>query len=164
MFIGAIFLFHPWMGWLAAFGSATLILITLVNNWLTNAKTLEAQASSLRAQGLAEQVRRSAEVVRSQGMTGSVAARWLTLRDTALGQSIKSSDWTGLFSSFSKSSTLLLQSSMLALGAYLVLQGELTAGAMIASSILLGRALAPVQQALGQWAMVQKARGAWTAL
>ena len=164
MFIAAIFLFHPWMGWLAAFGSATLILITLLNNWLTNAKTLEAQSSSLRAHGLAEQVRRSAEVVRSQGMSGSVAARWLELRDTALRQSIKSSDWTGLFSSFSKSSTLLLQSSMLALGAYLVLQGELTAGAMIASSILLGRALAPVQQALGQWAMVQRARGAWTSL
>ncbi|WP_298968744.1 type I secretion system permease/ATPase [uncultured Roseobacter sp.] len=164
LFIGAIFIFHPWLGWLAVFGSAVLIVITLLNNWLTNSKTLEAQSKSQRAHGLAEQARRSAEVVRAQGMSAAVAARWHDMRDTALESSIKSSDWTGVFTSMGKSFRLFLQSAMLALGAYLVLQAEVTAGAMIASSILLGRALAPVQQALGQWGMVQRTRAAWTSL
>ncbi|WP_257883532.1 ABC transporter transmembrane domain-containing protein [Roseobacter insulae] len=83
-------------------------------------------------------------------MSASVADRWHDLRDASLETSVRSSDWTGIFTAMSKSFTLFLQSAMLALGAYLVLQGEVTAGAMIVSSILMGRALAPVQQALGQ--------------
>ncbi|WP_227270127.1 type I secretion system permease/ATPase [Roseobacter weihaiensis] len=164
LFLAAIFLFHPWLGWLAVSGSTVLILLTLVNNWLTHAKTMEAQAVSNSAQGFAEQARRAAEVVRAQGMAASVATRWHQLRDAALETSVTSSDRTGIFTAMTKSFTLFLQSAMLALGAYLVLQGEVTAGAMIASSIMMGRALAPVQQALGQWSMVQRARGAWSAL
>ncbi|MGC3940762.1 type I secretion system permease/ATPase [Roseobacter sp. EG26] len=164
VFLAAIFIFHPWLGWLAVAGSATLAIITLLNNWLTKSKTLEAQVVSQRAQSFAEQARRAAEVVRAQGMSASVADRWHDLRDASLETSMRASDWTGIFTAISKSFTLFLQSAMLALGAYLVLQGEVTAGAMIASSILMGRALAPVQQALGQWNMVQQARAAWYSL
>ncbi|WP_298920802.1 type I secretion system permease/ATPase [uncultured Roseobacter sp.] len=164
VFLAAIFIFHPWLGWLAVVGSATLAIITLLNNWLTKSKTLEAQVVSQRAQSFAEQARRAAEVVRAQGMSASVADRWHDLRDASLETSMRASDWTGIFTAISKSFTLFLQSAMLALGAYLVLQGEVTAGAMIASSILMGRALAPVQQALGQWNMVQQARAAWYSL
>ncbi|MEM9582604.1 MAG: type I secretion system permease/ATPase [Pseudomonadota bacterium] len=164
LFIGAIFIFHPMLGWLATFGAVTLITITLLNNWLTSAKSKDASATSNRAQSLAEQARRSAEVVQAQGMSASVVARWHGYRDEALDTSIRASDWTGLFASMGKSLTLFLQSAMLAVGAYLVLQSELTAGAMIAGSILLGRALQPVQQVLGQWTMVQHARSAWREL
>ncbi len=164
LFIAAIFIFHPWLGWMAVFGGATLIVITLLNNLLTRRKTLAAQVSTGQANGFAEQVRRSAEVVRAQGMGAAVSERWHGMRDKALEQSIKSSDWTGLFSALTKSFRLFLQSAMLALGAYLVLQGEMTAGAMIAGSIMLGRALAPIEQSIGQWPMVQRARGAWTSL
>ncbi|WP_299153609.1 type I secretion system permease/ATPase [uncultured Tateyamaria sp.] len=163
-FLGAIFIFHPWLGWVAVFGGGMLIVITLLNGFLTRSKTMEAQTASSHASGFAEQARRSSEVVRAQGMGPAVSARWHSMRDVSLQQTMKSSDWTGLFSAATKSFRLFLQSAMLAVGAYLVLQGEMTAGAMIAGSILLGRALAPIEQTIGQWAMVQRARAAWSAL
>ncbi len=164
LFIAAIFVFHPWLGWMAVFGSCVLILTTLLNNWFTNSKTLAAQQAGQQAQSFAEQARHSAEIVRAQGMSTDITERWDAMRIEALNQSIHSTDWTGFFSSFGKTFRLFLQSAMLALGAYLVLQNQATGGAMIASSILLGRALAPIQQALGQWGMVQRARGAWSSL
>jgi ATP-binding cassette subfamily C protein len=75
--------------------------------------------------------------------------------------SMKANDWTGSFSSFTKAFRQFLQSAMLAMGAWLVLRQELTPGAMIAGSILLGRALAPIDVAVGQWQTVQRARRAW---
>ncbi|WP_372990811.1 type I secretion system permease/ATPase [Sulfitobacter sp.] len=164
LFIFAIFIFHPWLGILALVGGGLLIVIALLNNWLTRRKTLEAQATALQAASLAEQARRSAESVRSQGMNAAISERWHGMRDAALEQSMKASDWTGSFAALTKSFRLLLQSAVLALGAYLVLKGEVTAGAMIASSILLGRALAPIEQSIGQWALVQRAIGAWRSL
>ncbi len=164
LFIAAIFVFHPWLGWMAVFGSATMIVIAVLNNWMTNARTLGAHTKERCAHALAEQACRSADVVRAQGMGASVRMRWHALRDVALDQSIKASDWAGLFSAASKSYALFLQSAMLALGAYLVLQDALTAGAMIASSVLLRRAVAPVQHALAQWPMVQRAQDAWASL
>ena len=164
IFIAAIFIFHPMLGWLAVFGGAALIVITLLNAFLTRRKTLEAQNASGQANAFAEQARRSVEVVRSQGMGSAVSARWHVMRDKALDETIRSSDWTGVFSAMTKSFRLFLQSAMLAVGAYLVLQGEMTAGAMIAGSILLGRALAPIEQSIGQWPTVQRARAAWAAL
>jgi PrtD family type I secretion system ABC transporter len=162
LFIAAIFIFHPWLGWMAVFGGVTLIIITLLNNLLTRRKTLAAQEAAGQASNFAEQVRRSAEVVQSQGMGTAVSERWHSVRDQALVQTVRSSDLTGLFSSTTKAFRSFLQSAMLAVGAYLVLQGEMTAGAMIA--ILLGRALAPIEQSIGQWPMVQRARGAWISL
>ncbi|MEO9651591.1 MAG: type I secretion system permease/ATPase [Roseobacter sp.] len=164
MFIAAIFMFHPWLGWLAIFGLVMLIFVTILNNVMTKRKTLAAQNRSMQANGFAEQVRRSAEVVQAQGMSAAVSTRWHGLRDDALNQSINSNDWSGFFTAMTKAFRLFLQSAMLALGAYLVLQGEMTAGAMIAGSILLGRALAPIEQSIGQWPLIQRARAAWATL
>ena len=164
LFIGAIFIFHPMLGWLAVFGGVTLVVITLLNAFLTRRKTLEAQQASGQANSFAEQARRSAEVVRAQGMGEAISSRWHDMHDKALDDTIKSSDWTGLFSALTKSFRLFLQSAMLAVGAYFVLQGEMTPGAMIAGSILMGRALAPIEQSIGQWPTVQRARAAWGSL
>jgi ATP-binding cassette subfamily C protein len=164
IFVGAIFIFHPLLGWLAVAGGATLIVITLLNAFLTRRKTLEAQMASMQANAFAEQARRSAEIVRAQGMGSSISQRWHRMRDNSLDLTIRSNDWTGLFSAVTKSFRFFLQSAMLGAGAYLVLQGEMTAGAIIAGSILLGRALAPIEQSIGQWSTVQRARAAWEAL
>jgi ATP-binding cassette subfamily C protein len=164
VFIAAIFVFHPWLGWMAMFGSATMIVIALLNNRMTSACVSDAQTHELCAQALAEQARRSADYVNAQGVGASIRMRWHACRDVALDLSIRSSDWAGLFMAVGKSYALFLQAAMLALGAYLVLQNELSAGAMIASSVLLRRAVAPVQQALAQWPMVQQAQGAWATL
>ena len=164
LFIAAIFIFHPMLGWLALAGGGALILIAVLNSLLTNRKTIEAQQKTVSAHGLADQTRNSSEIVRSQGMSKSMQARWQSVQNEALVQTIGASDWTGSFSALTKALRLFLQSAMLALGAWLTLQGELTAGAMIAGSILLGRALAPIEQSVGQWALIQRAVEGWRGL
>ena len=164
VFLAAIFLFHPLLGWLAVTGGALLVIIALLNQALTHRKVAAAQAASAKANAFSEHARQAAEVVRSQGMQEDVTLRWLSQRSNALSQTIAASDWTGSFTSLTKSLRLFLQSAMLALGAWLVLQNEMTPGAMIAGSILLGRALAPVEQAVGQWGVIERARSAWTSL
>lgn len=164
LFIAIIFVFHPWLGWLAIFGGAILIVITAMNNWLTRRKTLAAQSASHAANGFSEQTRQGSDVVHSQGMRAAIMDRWLSLRDVSLEQTITASDLTGLFSAMIKSFRMFLQSAMLAAGAWLVLKGELTGGAMIAGSIMLGRALAPIEQSIGHWPLVQRALAGWKSL
>ncbi len=164
IFLAAIFLFHPLLGWLAVAGGTLLVVIALLNQALTHRKVAEAQSASAKANAFSEHARQAAEVVRSQGMQEDVARRWMKQRSEALSQSISASDWTGSFTSLTKSLRLFLQSAMLALGALLVLRNEMTPGAMIAGTILLGRALAPVEMAVGQWSMVERARTAWLSL
>lgn len=113
---------------------------------------------------MSDQIRNEAELIRSLGMTGAAFNRWNQMRSAALGNQLKSADIGGGYSSLAKTLRLFLQSAMLGLGAYLVLQNELTPGAMIAGSILMGRALAPIELAIGQWGLVQRARKGWDSL
>ena len=99
---------------------------------------------------MSDQIRNEAELIRSLGMTGAAFYRWNQLRSAALGDQLRSADIGGGYSSLTKTLRLFLQSAMLGLGAYLVLQNELTPGAMIAGSSLMGRALAPIELAIGQ--------------
>jgi ATP-binding cassette subfamily C protein len=141
-----------------------LILVTLINQWTTRRPVTESNSKSARATHIARQLSDDAEMVQAMGMTKAAYTRWMGARQEALSATISSSDLTGTFTAMTKSLRLFLQSAMLGLGAYLVLQNELTAGAMIAGSILLGRALAPVEQAIGQWAMVQRGQQGWASL
>ncbi|WJY22639.1 type I secretion system permease/ATPase [Fontisubflavum oceani] len=164
IFLAAIFIFHPWLGWLALAGGALLIVITLINQATTRAPLKASGQATMRADRMAGQLQSEAELIRSLGMQGAAFRRWRGQRETALGESIRSSDRVGGFTTLTKTLRLFLQSAMLGLGAYLVLQAELTAGVMIAGSILLGRALAPIELAIGQWAMIQRAREGWANL
>ncbi len=164
VFLGGIFLFHPWLGYLAISGGGLLILITLLNQWLTRTPVLEANKSAHVANQMAEQLRTESELVQSLGMQGAVFGRWNAAREKALSASISASDGSGRFTIFTKTFRMFLQSAMLGLGAYLVLRNELSAGAMIAGSILMGRALAPIEQSIGQWALVQAASKGWSNL
>ncbi|WP_108484395.1 type I secretion system permease/ATPase [Oceaniglobus ichthyenteri] len=161
LFFLAIVLFHPWLGILAISGGALLVVVTILNQTLTIGPVSRANQASLRAERMAEQIRVEAELVRSLGMQDSTFSRWQVLRTAGLKEAITSADVGGGFTSLSKTFRLFLQSTMLALGAYLVLLGQMTPGGMIAASILLGRALAPVDLALGQWQVVQRARQGW---
>ncbi|MEQ9038311.1 MAG: type I secretion system permease/ATPase [Silicimonas sp.] len=158
VFITAIFIFHPWLGWLATLGGAFLVAVTALNQALTSRRVAEAQAAAEQAHRFAENARQASELIRSQGMLTPVTERWMDGRADALRMSMSAVDWTGAFSTFTRSFRLALQSLVLALGAWLVLKGELTAGAMIAASILLGRALAPVEQIIGRWPQIARAR------
>ncbi len=164
LFLAAVFIFHPWLGWLASAGGAVLILITWANQATTRRAVLSAQAAMQRADRLSDQLRDEADLIQSLGMRGAGFARWVAARADAIRATMSASDATGVFATFTRTFRLFLQSAMLALGALLVLKGELTAGAMVASSILMGRALAPVEQAIGGWTLVQRAQEAWRRL
>lgn len=164
LFLAAIFLFHPWLGWLAIAGGAVLVAMTLLNQWLTRRPEAEAHSAAVTGDGHAEAVRQQAETVRALGMTRPALARWQKLRGRALAAQLSSSDRVGAFATASKSFRFFLQSAMLGLGAYLVIHGHMSAGAMIAASILLGRALAPIEQAIGGWPMVLRARQGWASV
>ena len=160
-FLFAIMIFHPWLGYLAIVGGAVLIGITFVNQWVTQRPTLKSNQEMMRANIIADQIRGEAEMVQSMGMRTAAFRRWHAARDVSLRSQIASSDLLGTFTASTKTFRLFLQSAMLGLGAYLVLKNELTPGAMIAGSILMGRALAPIELAIGQWPMVQAARKGW---
>jgi PrtD family type I secretion system ABC transporter len=164
LFIAAIFLFHPVLGLVAAAGAGVLLL----NAVMTQVLTKLARSNARKAQGAALVFSGAAmagsDVIRAQGMLPAMRRRWSDLRDRAMAAELRAGDRSGFFASGGKAFRLFLQSAILAVGAFLVLRGELTAGAMIAASILLGRALAPLEQVIAQWDMLQRGLAAWRAL
>ena len=163
-FMAMLFLFHPMLGWAGLAGGAVLVGLTLANQVLTAQKTARAQKSASLAAFFAEQVRTGSEVVMAQGMRGAMTRRWVARRVEALAENLSANDWTGTFSTATKTFRQYLQSVMLAIGAWYLMKGEMSSGGMVASSILLGRGLSPIEQAMGQWPLVQKARSGWVAL
>ncbi|MEM7719204.1 MAG: type I secretion system permease/ATPase [Pseudomonadota bacterium] len=161
LFIGVIFAFHTWLGLFALAGGVLLICITILNQALTSQRVAQAQSTGEATYKFAENARAAAELIRSQGMLDAVTDRWQEGRTHALRQNMVAVDWTGAFSTFTQAFRLALQSLVLALGAWLVLKGDMTAGAMIAGSILLGRALAPIEQIIGRWPQIARARSGW---
>ncbi len=164
LFMAAIFVFHPWLGWLAVAGGIMLICITLLNQSLTRGPHHAAGLAGHHADRIAEQLRNDAGTLLALGMQGAGLDRWQTARRAALMHAMVGAGRTGLFGAIAKAVRLFLQSAMLGLGALVVLRGEMTTGAMIAASVLLGRALAPIEVAVGQWAVVQRAKEGWTRL
>ena len=164
IFILVIFVFHSMLGWLALGGGVLLIVIAAINQFATFRPVGDANQKGVASNALADYLRAQGEVVRGMGMETAARARWQNLRNAALDAQIKSSDMTGSFGSLTKTLRLFLQSAIVALGAYLVLQGEVTAGAMIATSIMLGRALAPIEQTIAQWPLILRARYGWRGL
>lgn len=164
LFLAGIALFHPWLGLLALGGGCFLISFALLNQYFTRQPQQKAQSTAHKASLLSEEIRTEAEMIHSMGMRSAAFERWQFARDQALSNSVAASDIGGGFTTITKTLRLFLQSAMLGLGAYLVLQNQLTPGAMIAGSILMGRALAPIELALGQWPMVQRARKGWHSL
>ena len=150
LFLAAIFVFHPWLGWLAIFSGVLLIVVSLLNQSSTRKPMSESSQTATMAERYADQIKTEAELIQSLGMRGASFDRWQQARGRALRGAVDVSDTGGLYTTLSKTLRQFLQSAMLGLGAYLVLQGALTPGAMIAGSILMGRALAPIEMAVGQ--------------
>lgn len=158
IFVAAIFVFHPAIGWLAVTGGAVLVALTVIQQAVARAGILKAQADAVEAERIAERLKSDAELLQALGMSGAAFHRWAIARQEALGSGLASADTGGAFQSASRTLRLFLQSAILGLGAWFVLLGELSAGAMIASSILMGRALAPIDQVIGQWQVLTRAR------
>ncbi|NVP57571.1 type I secretion system permease/ATPase [Rhizobium sp. DBTS2] len=163
-FLFVIFMFHPWMGLLGVVGGLILITLTWLNQNGTKGDQERAMVSGRQSDEMTQTLQKESDTVRALGMRRSVGHRWQMLRDRALEANIRYSDSNGFYAISSKTFRVFLQSAILALGAYLVLQNQITAGAMIASSIIIGRALAPIEGAIGQWALVQRAFQGWKQL
>ena len=157
VFLFVLFVFHWLLGVLAVVSGTLLVALAMLNSARTARLQAEAGEASARAGHYVEQVRAGGETVRGLGMRGSATARAALLRDEALARTLAASDRGGGYAAASRTLRLFLQSMMLALGAWLAILGEVTPGIMIAASILLGRALAPVDQAVAQWPVLQRA-------
>ncbi|MES2473881.1 MAG: ABC transporter transmembrane domain-containing protein, partial [Pseudomonadota bacterium] len=160
LFLAAIFVFHPVLGYLSIAGGAVIVAIAVLNQTRTKGPITRTTAASLHADRMSELLKSEAETIRALGMSAAAFDRWQNARSTSLAEGISAADTGGTYATLSRTFRLFLQSAMLGLGAWLVLQGDLSAGAMIAGSILMGRALSPIEQAVGQWATLTRARDA----
>lgn len=151
VYLAVVFLLHPWMGLLATAGALILLIFALVNEMSTRVPLAEAAKATMSAQSFAEECRRNAEVIGAMSMLDGIRARWQHLHSGAVAHQVRASDRGGTITSSSKAIRMFLQSGMLALGAYLAVLQEITPGAMIAGSIIMSRALAPLEQAITHW-------------
>lgn len=159
-FAAAIFIFHPWLGYLALVGGLVIVLLSWLNQRGTETLLQDANLAALAAEHQAENLKSESELVQALGMSRAAFARLKLRRDQALVSGLAASDLSGRHGVAIRTFRQFLQSAMLGLAAWLVLRQELSAGAMIAASILMGRALQPVEQAVGHWSVATRARQA----
>jgi len=164
LFLGFIFLLHPALGWVALAGAVILLALALTNELATRGVLRRAGAAQIDAQEQAEAAVRNADVIEAMGMFEQAARRWGEQQASAQQLQARAGGISGAISATSKFTRLTLQTAMLGLGAWLVINNQLSPGGMVAGTILLGRALAPVDQALGSWKAFVAARGAYERL
>ena len=161
LFIAVIFLFHPLLGWLSIAGATVLFAMALINEVSTRDLLMLSGGASIRSLRVAESAVRNADVIEAMGMMPNIVRRWRVENAAMLDLQAKASRRSGAITAASRFFRLFLQVAMLGVGAWLAIHDEITPGAMIAGSILLGRALAPVEQAIGSWKSAVAARGAY---
>ncbi|WP_246329530.1 type I secretion system permease/ATPase [Chthonobacter rhizosphaerae] len=155
-----VFLFHTWLGVMALGGGVLIFALVVANEFTARAPTREVGQRTAAQSKLSETARRSAEVVTAMGMRERFAHRYGQLLAETYAAQERSSDRSNFYSSLIKLLRLVLQSAMLGLGAYLAIRQEITPGVMIASSIIMARALAPIEQAVSHWPAFVAARQA----
>jgi ATP-binding cassette, subfamily C, bacterial PrsD len=158
LFLIILFLFHPLIGLVAVFGASAIVLLTLWTERRSATSARQASAWGTQRQVFAEAARRNADVIRAMGMSERLGERWLRLNDGAIVENLRAMDVHANLGSAAKVMRQILQSSVLGFGAYLVVNDQASGGIMIASSIIMGRALAPIEVALGTWRQLQGAR------
>ena len=158
------FLFHPWIGLAALIGALLLLSFTLLTDMMMRTPGRASAFHGGQRNALLEAARCNAEAVQSMGMMDRLGLRWKDANSDYLESQRRTSDIGGGFSSASKTLRMMLQSGVLALGAYLVINQEASGGIIIASSILTSRALAPVELALAHWKGFVAARQSWSRL
>jgi ATP-binding cassette, subfamily C, bacterial PrsD len=161
VYLGICFLFHTYIGLTALGGAVILVLLTVVTELRTRSPTRNATQFAVARNALLEASRRNAEAITAMGMVGRIARRWGDLNRNYVAATGEASDVVGGLGATSKVLRLLLQSSILAVGAWLVIHQESTPGIIIAGSILGARALAPVDLAIANWRGFIGARQSW---
>jgi len=161
IYIAVIFALHPFLGAFALGCSIILVLMAFLSEWIVKPPLSESGEAANRNYSFTEMSLRNTEVVRAMGMTAGLLNRWSRDRDRMLERQVAASDRAATMQSMIRFLRLSMQSLILGLGAYLVIERLTTVGAMFAASILLGRALQPVEQIVGSWRSLVSARGAF---
>jgi ATP-binding cassette subfamily C exporter for protease/lipase len=164
IYLLVIFLFDPWLGLLALGGALALMLLAWGNERATRTALAKAGELSISSAQLASNTLRNAEVLEAMGMLGNMQRRWEKLHQAFLDQQGLASERAARINALSKYLRLALQSLVLGLGAWLAVEGRITPGMMIAGSILMGRALGPIDQLIGVWKQWGAARDAYRRL
>ncbi len=164
VFLAIIFLAHPLLGMIALVGMVLLFLIGVINDRLTRRAAAEANSGSNKALNFAEAVIRNADVVSAMGIAPGLQHRLAQVTGQAFRMQRIAADRSGILSGMAKGLRFILQSAVLGFGAWLVIGQEITPGLMIASAILMGRALAPVEQSIGAWRALTGARATYANL
>ncbi|MCB5174302.1 type I secretion system permease/ATPase [Microvirga lenta] len=149
-FIGC-FIIHPWLGWMSVIGGIVIIALTLYTDSKSKGPSYELTKSAAERHAMAETSRRNAEVVRALGMVEFLGRRYEEVHTKHVDDGLRASESTSGISAFAKVFRMILQSGILGLAAYLVIQGEVSGGSMIAASIMMSRALAPIEIAVAHW-------------
>src|SRR5271154_5406234 len=160
-YLAICFAFHFMIGLTALVGAVILVTLTLVTEFMSRSPAREAMGLAARRNDLAATSRRNAEVLVAMGMTGRLTRRWSEANENYLAGNQRASDVAGGLGAIAKVMRMTLQSAVLAVGAYLVIHQEATAGIIIAGSILSARALAPVDLAIAHWKGFVAARQSW---
>jgi ATP-binding cassette subfamily C protein len=161
---GLCFVLHPYLGWTLVGGAVLLILIALLTEVLTRRPSSETARIGSERAGLLEAARRNAEAVAALGMERRVTALFGRINDRYVATNLGASDLSSVLGTLSKTVRFMLQSGMLGVGAWLVMNDQASSGVMIASSVLSSRALAPIELAIGSWRPFVGARQAWQRL
>ncbi|KPF47001.1 hypothetical protein IP87_01390 [beta proteobacterium AAP121] len=164
IYIGLIYLLHPWLGHVALAGGVLLFLLGLWNERATRAPLAEAGQEMAAGARFAELAARNAEAVRAMGMLPALSRVWRQRHDFGIGLQGVASDRAAEVAAWAKSTRLMLQIGILGVGALLVIRGDTTAGVMIAASIIMGRGLAPLESAIGGWRAFLMARESYARL
>lgn len=161
LYLAICFAFHPLIGITALAGAIILIALTILTEYLTHEPMKRSTGLAMRRQDLALASRRNAEVLTAMGMAGRVGKRWDESNRDYLASNQRASDVAGGLGAIAKVMRMMLQSAVLGVGAYLVINQQATAGIIIAGSILSARALAPVDLAIAHWKGFVAARQSW---
>lgn len=161
VFIGVLFLMHPWYGWMAVFSSIIMIFMTIISDLKTKKPLIDAMKHNGESSRIVHDQLSNADVVHALGMQKVMAKRWLKFHNKSHFSQSQSKDSEALLTNASKTLRILLQSLVMGLGALLVIMGEASAGTMIAASFILGRALQPLDMFMGMWQSFTPAKKSW---
>lgn len=164
VYILVIFLFEPSLGLFALCGAAVLIVLAYINEKVSRALLTEASTIAIASANLATNSLRNAEVIEAMGMLPNLQARWFRLHTRFLRLQADASERAGIVSAASRFARISLQSLVLGYGAFLAIEGKVTPGMMMAGSILMGRALSPVESLIGVWKQWSSTRSAYKRL
>lgn len=151
VFLFVVFAFHSLLGWLAIFGAGVVTALMIANEWLAQGPSRSSNSAANIRQSQQVDIINNAESVMAMGMRGVMSDRWEAASNDLMVAQMKAADHSTGFTALTKAFRLLLQSAVLAMGAYLAIRGDISSGLMIAASIITARALSPVEQSVANW-------------